>query len=434
MQPDRLRYCYLVQDEASNRWLSCRLLLTLVVLFALVATAVRIGLYRGFAPVGTDDQYYYAQARSLIVDRDLDLANELGALTPRPDNVHTSTSRPWDVPTPTGRVACKYGIGAPMLLAPFLVVAHVASRVLGVGPGGTDGYAGAYYFAWYLGNFLLAYVAVFALTRVLRTVVGLDPWNATKVAWITFLLGPLLFHTVGDTFMSHVPAAAVVTIAYAIALDPEPKSLGRSLLLGLTLGVAVAVRQSNAVHCILLASLFAPRLKWRQPRVLAACAGLFVGFLPQLLAWKYVYGSFLVYSYTGESVGAGGAYVIENLFSTRSGLAYWNPAWGIGLFLVIFGPLVPWMVRLSAILLLALNASWWCWWWGDTYGGRAFSSLLPHVGLALGYCDRWMSRSLKTRVLYRALLVLCFAWALRNILVMEFLNGPERAQLGLSLW
>ncbi|MEZ5990641.1 MAG: hypothetical protein R3F30_16310, partial [Planctomycetota bacterium] len=219
----------------------------------LVLLGLRLDLHHGLGPRGTDGQYYYAQARSLVVDGDLDLRRELGELTPRPENVNTSTDRPWDEPTATGRVPCKYPVGAPLLQVPFLAVGQLLA--LGLDAAGvevrTDGYSAPCYLAWRVGVWAFATLLLWAAAGFARRVTGLGPEAGMACAAAAVLCGPLLYFCTGDPYSAHVHSAALVAAALLLAVDPAalPRRLRGTapLWIGLCCGLAVCTRATNGL-------------------------------------------------------------------------------------------------------------------------------------------------------------------------------------------
>lgn len=396
-------------------------------LLLLLAGMIRMGQYHGFGPRGTDDQYYFAQARSLLIDGDLDLHRELSTLTPRPENINTSTTRPWDDPTPTGKVPCKYGIGAPLLLLPFLAIGQGLALLFSPLGASTDGYGMFQYLAWSIGNLFHAGLALWLVYRILRSFAAFDRGTALLACWAAFLTGPLVFQTVFDPYMAHVPSTAMVCACAALLYVDRRDSPWRFLMAGLVLGLAMAARQSNLVYGL----LFVPRVfAGGRPdfkAVLASGLGVLVGFLPQLLAWKYLYGSFVSYSYQGESLDLWSPHVFENLLGARAGLLIWNPGWALGLLFFPFSKPRSWGLMASILALLWINTAWWCWWWGDTYGGRAYATLFLPVSLGLAVLWKHGQRTWLARSLVLLLLLVALSSSLSRWVFMERTEPAERA-------
>ncbi len=419
---------------APPRWAWCAVFVVLALAF------LRLAAFHGLEPRGTDDQYYYAQARSLVIDGDLDLRNELGQLTPRPGNVHLTTGQPWLQPTATGQVSIKYPVGTAVLQAPFLALAHAVvcgARWFGA-PWSGNGYETPYYLAWGFGNLLWALVALAAARRLLAVRVGLSPWASLGVAVVAFGSGPLAYHTIGDPYMAHVPSAALVCALVALSLAPAGRGAGAPALAGLVAGLAIATRPTNLVWASALLLPLWGRERWPgscRRNALAVAAGAAIGVLPQLLAAKSVYGSFFAYSYGSEGWVLP-PHLVENLLGARAGLFAWNPLWLPALLAAAIGGAVPALLRAAALALVLWNSMWWCHWWGDTFGGRAYSSLFWLVALGLGRLAAWWgAAALRCGRLGRtalgcgaaALLLAAAVWSGFMLWRMEMLLPQQRA-------
>jgi hypothetical protein len=409
----------------------------------LLLAFLRLAAFHGLPPRGTDDQYYFAQARSLVLDRDLDLRNELGTLTPRPENVHLSTDRPWHEPTATGQVSIKYPVGTAILQAPFVAAAHAVAllgRACGV-PWNANGYEAPYYVAWGCGNLAWALVALVFAQRLLRARCALSPWSALLVALLAFGCGPLAYHTIGDPYMAHVPSAALVTVLLACTLSPG-RSAAAPFVAGLVAGLAIATRPTNLVWASALLLPLWGRSRWHGPasrNFLAVASGGLLGCLPQLLAAWSVYGSPLHYTYGSEG-WSWPPFLAENLIHARAGLFAWNPLWLPALLVALCGRVVPVVLRIAALALVLWNSTWWCHWWGDTFGGRAYASLFCLVALGLGELTCWLrTRAAAVGALARALgavarvavLVGAAAWSGYMLWRMETMLPQQRATQGL---
>ena len=412
--------------------------------FLLAVLALRLGLYHGFAPRGTDDQYYYAQARSLLIDFDLDLTNELKELTPRKENINSGTQRAWDEPTQTGKLPCKYPIGAPLLLLPFLALGQgmsLLAQVLGFDVI-VNGYGNVCYLAWTVGNLFYAFLTLLLAAKLVQRVLQLPRTASVLLAALAFYTGPLLYHCVGDPYMAHVPSAFLLCLLCLLVSKSHEASLAQLQLpfffQGVIAGLAVATRLSNVVFLPLLllhtgkqgsnASLYR--------RLGVQTLGLFVGVLPQFFAWKSIYGSWFYYSYEGEGFDFLHLHAFANSFGTRAGLFLWNPLWLPALLAFLWKPAALSVLRVSLLLVFLLNAAWCCHWWGDSYGGRAFASVYPLATLGLGQIYLLRRGRPKSRIelsFIVLLLLLCLAWTSSMLLRMEFLLPTQRAE-GLGFW
>jgi hypothetical protein len=119
-----------------------------------------------------------------------------------------------------------------------------------------------------------------------------------------------------------------------------------------------------------------------------------LGLLPllvQMLVWHHTTGHFIFYSYGDEGFNWGHPALWQTLFSSRHGLFFWSPLLmlsiiGIGLH-ICCGELRNPFTRcylVSFLILWYLNSAWHMWWFGDSFGGRAFLELSSFFILGLG--------------------------------------------------
>jgi hypothetical protein len=113
-------------------------------------------------------------------------------------------------------------------------------------------------------------------------------------------------------------------------------------------------------------------------------------FLPQLLYWQYVWGSFLHYSYGGEGfVNWKNPVILPLLFSPFNGLFLYNPM------VLFFITGATWMVvrrKPNGILMLLtfalvsyISGSWHMWFFGGSYGARPFVEYYALLSLGFGF-------------------------------------------------
>ena len=100
----------------------------------------------------------------------------------------------------------------------------------------------------------------------------------------------------------------------------------------------------------------------------------FLVIFPQLVYWKYSTGSWVYYSYGEEGFYFNHPHIFDGFFSYRKGWFIYTP---IMLFFVagffFMRKRIPELfLPLSIFLLLNIYVvfSWWCWWYGGSFGAR----------------------------------------------------------------
>lgn len=135
-------------------------------------------------------------------------------------------------------------------------------------------------------------------------------------------------------------------------------------------------------------------------------------WIPQLLYWKEVTGEWLYYSYQDEGFFFLKPHILEGLFSFRKGLFIYTP-----LTLLMLSGMLLLRRRLSdpAIALWIFTPlfvytvfSWWCWWYGGSFGQRPFVESYAIYAIPLATLIEWalkQKRRVKT-ILLSLLLIL----------------------------
>jgi hypothetical protein len=338
--------------------------------------------------VSGDGRYYWAYLASLGVDGDLDFSNQYA--NPRCGNY-------WGYgKTPTGKYANAFTLGPALLWMPFFLVARGVSAI--VEPGrALEGTSDLIQLITLYGSFLYAFAAMLFAYELARRRFGPGPAVAGAAAGL--LCGPVLQYALQQPSFSHAPSAfAVATLWFAWDTGRGARTLRGWLLLGALIGLAMLVRAQNLVFALPvvvegLQRLASARRAGGRAFGRAAVAPLLgalmalVVFLPQLWAWKSLYGFWLgvpqgrAYMRFGESLW------MESLFSSRHGLFPYAPLWAaglLGLLLLCRRDRALGLTLLGTFALMAyLNGAVADWWAIGSIGGRRYDGLLVHASLGI---------------------------------------------------
>jgi hypothetical protein len=226
----------------------------------------------------SDGIHYYTYLRSLLFDRDLDLANDYALLG-------SSYRGPNVLP-----------VGAPILWSPLVVTVHVlrqGARLFGL-PAPT-GVEPIYQAAACLATLAYGAAGLFVLMGVLRQWVGPAPafW-ATVIAWVG---SPLRFYLSVLPGLAHGGeffAAALVLAAYQrLRLRPGRRE---AALAGAGCGLVFLLRSQDALLLALpvlyltAGLVTGPRRDRRLRALLATCGAFLLAALPQLAVWQAMFG------------------------------------------------------------------------------------------------------------------------------------------------
>jgi hypothetical protein len=285
-----------------------------------------------------------------------------------------------------------------------------------------DGYSAIHIRAVCLGSLAYGVAGLLLLHGRLRALFPSPVafWTTFLTLYATFLFWYLAYEPV----MSHAGSFFLAVAALELWWRrKETLSPPAALALGLLIGLATTVRWQNGVLLLLPA---AGLLVYRRPLSSAAAvgAGFLAGVLPQLLAFKAVFGVYLLpYPVQGRHyLRLDRPDLLETFFSSRHGLLYWTPVLWAGL--LGYLPLLRRQPRLYGLLLVPLavmsyvNACSEDWWAGGSYSNRRFDSVLPLLALGLAASLAWL-RALAERRPRLLLVAGGAALSLWNFLFME---------------
>ena len=285
----------------------------------------------------------------------------------------------------TNTVRCKMTCGVALLWAPFFLVTHAVAAVSGQP---ADGFSALYRYAALVPPVIFLILGLFFLRRLL------SHYFARGTTWATVLLlltgTNLLYYATADGLMSHVHSFFLFSFWLWLLkrfFDGGMRSGRLFAFISVVFALAVLIRPTNAV--IILCYFLLDAKNWRevlerlrylvQIRTLLTFVALFLlVWLPQLIYWKYAWGSFLHYSYGGERfTNLADPVLLPLWFSPLNGLFLYNP---IALFFVAGAVMMLWKRRFDGILILGIfllvsyiSGSWHMWYFGGSYGARPFT-------------------------------------------------------------
>jgi|APTNR8051073442_1049403.scaffolds.fasta_scaffold00674_11 hypothetical protein len=330
----------------------------------------------------------------------------------------------------------KYTYGVSVMQAPFFLVAHAYERWSG---GPATGYERAYIHLIRVAGIFYLLLGLWFSGMVLRRMGFSGAVSVTALAAI--LLGTNLLHyTAHEPSMSHIYSFALFAwLLYALPGFYRTPGIGRTVLIALLLGLLTLIRPTNIVATILAVfygatdweSLKARVQFFRQHLGMMLLIPLlaFLLWVPQFYYWKYTSGHWLVYSYNDEGfTNWARPEVFKVLFDVKSGWILFSPIVVlpiVGLFIGAWRNVYESRVLLAVLLLsLYLFASWWCWWFGGSFGHRSFVELYPLLAIPFAYLTQLVFglKRKAWRIPYFFLLALLIYYSLS---MLERYRGPH---------
>lgn len=345
------------------------------------------------ARLQSDGFYYFAYARSIAFDGDVEFSNDYRLLG-LGDKPHLFT------PTPTGHAQSAATVGPALLWAPFFAGGHAVALYLSARDPNVNAngisypyrqavcVAGLFYGlagCW----FMYGLCARFFEKRLAAAAVAVIVAGSF-----------ILWYFVKEPSMTHAPSMALVAaFAWAWAATRERRTRAQWMLLGGLAGFMTLVRWQNALFAVLpaldaaRAIIDASRRSDRSAVGKTLVNGLLftaaatLAFVPQMMAWKAIYGSWLAVSPLGPQIRFSDPQIVDILWSSRNGLFSTSPV----LYISAVGLVaLAWMrpaLGLPALVAVALmtyfNACIQDWWGSSSFGGRRFDGTVPFFALGL---------------------------------------------------
>ena len=369
-----------------------------------------------------DGFYYFSYVQSFWKDFDVNFDNEY--------RMHGFLERDSiEIPTRTGYRRSIFSAGPAVFWSPFFLLGELYGRLAAWS--GLDvnlqGNGPSHWNAVAVGSLFYGFLAVFLLQSLLRRYFsGVVAFAGTLLVWLGTQLH---WYMVYQPWMSHA-LGTFTAVLFVWFWDRSRLHRGwkDALWLGLIGGLMVCVRWQNGVL------LFLPLFDWLwgawkkdRPVLIAGpvlLAGFVVGLSPQLLAWKAIYGDYLLLDppHGAQFVDYLRPFFLETLFSSRHGLLSWTPLLWLG-----FVGLIPllkkrwitvWMMTFCLLLMTYVNMCITDWWAANSFSNRRFDGGLPilafGVAASFEYVQRFASR--RPALAAGALLVFFPVW---NMLFMD---------------
>ena len=320
--------------------------------------------------VSADGGGYFSYLHSIVFDRDLDMSNEYAAAAAE----HVKISGDVKSRTVTGLPPNQYPIGPAILSLPAYLVAVL------VRPSGEPQFGPPFATAYTLASLFYGLLALALAYRLLRKLsFGRD---ASLAAVVGVGLGtPLLYYLVYSPSYSHTFSAFMVTLfVYLWWTRREQRGWRGWLLLGVVGGVMALVRwQDGPLMAITLLDL--PRARWR---ILLLAPGTLLGFSPQLVVDKVIFGKWQPGAPTVAFDPFPGHY-LDVLFSSLHGLFVWSPLLlaAVAGYWFVKEPTLRAAFAICFVMQVLIIGSFVYWYGGFSVGMRFFINLTPFFAIGL---------------------------------------------------
>ncbi len=326
---------------------------------------------------------YYAYLPAIFIEKDI----KLSFINKNNEGNYFAQNKYWPVKTSDGMLIIKMSMGMTYLYSPFFFIAHALAKPLGFE---ADGFSQPYHYAIQFSGVFYLLIALIWLRRLLLK------FYSELIAFLSIMIiyfgTNLLCYSTIQSALSHQYNFFLFTgLIYFSIKWLETKKIKHAAIIGIFVGLLVIVRPTNIILSLFLLLFnvnnsvsFNERLSIlvkKLPQVVLMILIAFLIFLPQMIYWKIVTGNYLYFSYVGEGFFFNDPHLLQIMFSFRNGWLTYSPVMALSLVGVYFlyknkSPYFLATIIILPIILYVLS-SWWCWWYGGSFGFRSMIDLYP---------------------------------------------------------
>lgn len=395
----------------------------------LVALAVAVWFVKGYSNTRTmfygDVLGYYIYLPATFIYDNHEAIDKLPDTVDVPLLVRESMAnmRNGYVVTKKGYVLVQYTYGMAVLEAPFFFLAHAYAKMTDLP---ATGYSPPYEIAIKISSAIYALLGCWFIYLILRRWYGRT--HSLLATTLIFLGTNLFWFTLYQQGMAHVPLFFLyaVLVVFTVRLY-EKSSWLNFLVLGFTAGFITVIRPTDVI-CLIIPAVYGVYnketlrqrivfLRTHIKRVLTAAVVFLLPIIPQLLYWKWMTGSYLFYSYGGQSFNWNDPKIIEGLFYYSNG---WIPYSPIMLFALagffIYRYIKQWFWCLWVVfpLYVYIIYSWYCYNYINGLGSRPMIHIYPLLAIPLAAFLLWVWNR-KAIVLKTAVALVCLFFVALNV-------------------
>lgn len=355
--------------------------------------------------IQNDGVGYFAYLHSVVLDHDLNLANEYSAAGTEGVSFYPPLLRQH---TATGLLADYFPIGPALIASP----AYLATLIFR--PSGQPIFGPPF-------TIVISLVSLFLGLLALAVSYRLASALTTRRAALTGTIGAgaamsFIYYLLYEPSYSHTfSACAVASFLYMWWRGRDRRTARGWLVLGLLGGMMGLIRYQDG-PLLLIGLLDRPRRWWH---LVVFFGAVLIAFSPQIAVDRIIFGSWLPARPPGQSLEFFPGHYLDVLFSTHYGLFSWTP---IALVAVAGFALIP-DRRLQLAFVYAflvetiIGGAVPDWEGGFAFGSRRFVSLLPFFVIGIAAVAQRVPR----RVEWAALAAL-IAWNLDLIGNLTYIN------------
>lgn len=368
---------------------------------------VLAGKYREEVVLKQDVVQYYSYLPATFIEGDLSMQYAHGN--------GFYADKIWGTVMDDGAIVQKYTMGLAVMYLPGFALGHLHASV---SDHPANGYSQPYETWLQISSVFFLLIGMWFLRKVLRRY--FSEWTIAITLFILIFGTNLFYYSVAQGPMPHVYIFCLLSIFLHLTLRfHEFPNWKNSILLALVGGLIVLIRPNHILVWLIPLLYDLERGKWgfwkkQMAKVATWPLIVFLVMLPQMLYWKTFAGDWIFYSYGDEGFFFNDPAVWSMWFSFRKGWLIYSPIMVLGLVgLATFGNLThKWRFSAWAFFIATtyVLSSWWCWWYGGSYGQRTLIDLFPVLAIGIAglrhiiFPITWLNRAFVAFILLCAML------------------------------
>ena len=346
-------------------------------------------------------------------------------------DIPVKTKEHFTVDSNTHKLFTKYTYGVALLESPFFFMAHAGQLIFDTKA--ANGYADVYSGSVIVAGCFYCLLGLFLLFYTLKQKFSSSISILTLIA--VFGGSNLYYYTICQPDMSHVYSFFLFSLfVYLTPRILNSSNLKLWIAYGFVFGLIILIRPTNSILLLypLLYGCYSPSAFMarvifflnRYKLILVAAFFTLIVFIPQLLYWKYLFGSFFYYSYRQEGFDYWkNPKIWKVLFDVQNGWLLYSPL----MILAVLGVFINLKKRaaeaLPTIIILCiatyLFASWWLWFFGGAFGHRCFVEFYAFLSFGLAGFLSISSRNRYFGLFTGLIICLCIYYNLRLTAVYD---------------
>lgn len=325
---------------------------------------------------------YYLYLPAHFIYHDITLEEKDKWLSPIIAKYNTTDNLYQAYKGPKDKYVMKYTMGLSFVYAPFFFIADFLAPKLGYD---RDGFSPPYQILMLICAIFFSLLGIYYLFKILSIYYDSNI-VLTTIAFLVFGTNYFVM-TAFDGLMPHNFIFTFFAIMlYATIKWYKEQKLKYAIVIGFCIGLSVLIRPTSIVVLLIPALWNVGKFEELKARLLLVSKHIlhlfaigvtaFLVFLPQMIYWKSVTGTWLFYSYPDEKINLFTPHIVNVLFSYKKGWLLYTPLI-IFAFLGFFNLFKKYRSLFFPIFLFFLIntyliSCWDCWWYGGSFAQRPF--------------------------------------------------------------